>query len=206
MSKYLGPKLRLSKREGSDLFLKSLIRNIDTKCKIDRLPGQHGHKKTRLSDYGLQLREKQKVKRIYGVLEKQFLNYYKKALKMKGDTGVILLQLLERRLDNIVYRMGFGCTRAESRQLVNHKLIMVNNRIINIPSYLLSINDVIRVIPKAQVYDKIKYSLELFKQSESSSWLEVNITKMEGIFKNIPERKFLSADINEHLVVELYSR
>ncbi len=206
MAKYLGSKLKLSRREGSDLFLKSNLRSIESKCKIDRLPGQHGYRKSRLSDYGLQLRAKQKIKRIYGILEKQFLNYYKKSVRLKGNTGEILLQFLERRLDNIVYRMGFGSTRYEARQLVNHKLIVVNNRIVNIPSYLVCPNSIIEVSFKAKNQERIKYSLELFKQREIPVWIEVDIKKMRGIFKNVPDRKFLSADIYEYLVLEFYSK
>ncbi len=206
MAKYLGSKLKLSRREGTDLFLKSGIRNIESKCKIDRIPGQHGYKKSRISDYGLQLREKQKLRRIYGILEKQFVNYYKKAVRCKGNTGEILLQLIERRLDNVVYRLGFASTRAESRQLINHKLILVNNNIVNIPSFLLNPNDLIKVIEKAKSQYRIKYSLELFKQREHFDWLETNIKKLEGIFKYIPDRKSFAADINEHLIIELYSK
>ncbi len=206
MAKYLGSKLKLSRREGSDLFLKSNLRSIESKCRIDRLPGQHGYKKSRISDYGLQLRAKQKIRRIYGVLEKQFLNYYKKSIRLKGNTGEILLKFLERRLDNVVYRMGFGSTRAESRQLVNHKLIIVNNKVVNIPSYLVYPNDVIKVSYRAKNQDRIKYSLELFKQREIPLWVEVDFKKMEGIFKYIPNRNLLFADIQEHLILEFYSK
>ncbi len=206
MAKYLGAKLKLSRREGTDLFLKSGIRSIESKCKIDRLPGQHIYRKSRISDYGLQLREKQKIRRIYGILEKQFLNYYKKSIRLKGNTGEILLIFLERRLDNIVYRMGFGCTRYESRQLVNHKLIMVNNKIVNIPSFLVKINDVIEIVKKAKNQDRIKYSLELFKQRELPIWLEVDIKNMKGFLKYFPNRKNFFSDIREHLVLEYYSK
>lgn len=170
MAKYLGSKLKLIRREGTDLFLKSGLRDIETKCKkLDRLPGQHGYRKNRLSNYGIQLREKQKVRRIYCVLEKEFINYYKKSLKLKGNTSLILLTFLERRLDNVVYKIGFGCTRYESRQLINHKTILVNNKIVNIPSYLVNINDVIEVIDKSKKQDRIRYSLELFKNRELPS-------------------------------------
>ncbi|CUR53574.1 30S ribosomal protein S4 [Serratia symbiotica] len=206
MARYLGPKLKLSRREGTDLFLTSGVRTIDSKCKIDQLPGQHGIRKLRLSDYGLQLREKQKVRRIYGILEHQFYNYYKKAARLKGNTGANLLQLLEGRLDNIVYRMGFGATRAEARQLVNHKSIMVNKYIVNISSYQVFPNDRISLCDKAKKQSRIKAALELSEQREKSIWLEVDILKMEGIFKRIPERSDLSSDINEHLIVELYSK
>jgi len=206
MAKYLGPKLKLCRREGSDLFLKSGVRSIDTKCKLEQPPGQHGTRKMRLSDYGIQLREKQKVRRLYGILERQFHNYYKKATRLKGNTGEKLLQLLEDRLDNVVYRMGFGATRLEARQLVNHKSILVNECIVNIASYQLSPNDIIRVREKSKNQSRIKAALELSEQREKPSWLEVDNNKMQGIFKNIPERSDLSAEINEHLIVELYSK
>ncbi len=206
MAKYLGPKLKLSRREGVDLFLKSNLRDIESKCKIDHLPGQHYYKKNRLSDYGNQLREKQKVRRIYGILEKQFLNYYKKSVKLKGNTSDILFSFLERRLDNVVYRMGFGSTRAEARQLVNHKCILVNNKIINIPSFMIFSNDLISVRNKAKNQDRIKYSLELFKQRELPNWIEVDIKKMEGLFKFVPQKKYIFSDIEEHLILEFYSK
>ncbi|MBF0752511.1 MULTISPECIES: 30S ribosomal protein S4 [Pasteurellaceae] len=206
MARYLGPKLKLSRREGTDLFLKSGVRAIDSKCKIDTAPGQHGARKPRLSDYGSQLREKQKVRRIYGILERQFRNYYKEANRLKGNTGENLLVLLEGRLDNVVYRMGFAATRAEARQLVSHKAIVVNGRVVNIPSFQVSINDVVAVREKSKKQARIKASLELAEQREKPTWLEVDAVKMEGIFKRIPERSDLSADINEHLIVELYSK
>ncbi len=206
MAKYLGAKLKLSRREGSDLFLKSGLRDIESKCNLEKLPGQHGYRKSRLSDYGVQLRAKQKVRRIYGISENQFFNYYKKSLRFKGNTGSILLKLLERRLDNVVYRMGFGVTRNESRQLVNHKSIMVNNNVINIASFEVFPGDVIKVVKKSLNQDRIKYSLEIFKQRELPVWLQVNIKKMEGIFVNIPKRSYLSADIQEHLILEFYSK
>jgi small subunit ribosomal protein S4 len=206
MARYIGPKLKLSRREGTDLFLKSGVRAIDSKCKIDTAPGQHGARKARLSDYGVQLREKQKVRRIYGVLEKQFRNYYRDAARQKGNTGENLLQLLEGRLDNVVYRMGFGATRAESRQLVSHKAIMVNGRVVNIPSFQVSPEDVICVREKAKKQARIKASLEVAGQREKPTWVEVDTAKMEGAFKRLPERSDLSADINEQLIVELYSK
>ena len=206
MARYIGPKLKLSRREGTDLFLKSGVRAIDSKCKIDTAPGQHGARKARLSDYGVQLREKQKVRRIYGVLEKQFRNYYRDAARQKGNTGENLLQLLEGRLDNVVYRMGFGATRAESRQLVSHKAIMVNGRVVNIPSFQVSPEDVICVREKAKKQARIKASLEVAGQREKPTWVEVDAAKMEGAFKRLPERSDLSADINEQLSVELYSK
>lgn len=206
MARYLGPKLKLSRREGTDLFLKSGVRAIESKCKIDTAPGQHGARKPRLSDYGSQLREKQKVRRIYGILERQFRNYYKEANRLKGNTGENLLVLLEGRLDNVVYRMGFAATRAEARQLVSHKAIVVNGRVVNIPSFQVSVNDVIAVREKSKKQARIKASLELAEQREKPTWLEVDAAKMEGVFKRIPERSDLSADINEHLIVELYSK
>ncbi|OOF66078.1 30S ribosomal protein S4 [Rodentibacter sp. Ppn85] len=206
MARYLGPKLKLSRREGTDLFLKSGVRAIDSKCKIDTAPGQHGARKPRLSDYGSQLREKQKVRRIYGILERQFRNYYKEANRLKGNTGENLLVLLEGRLDNVVYRMGFAATRAEARQLVSHKAIVVNGRVVNIPSFQVAVNDVIAVREKSKKQARIKASLELAEQREKPTWLEVDAAKMEGVFKRIPERSDLSADINEHLIVELYSK
>ena len=206
MARYLGPKLKLSRREGTDLFLKSGVRAIDSKCKIDTAPGQHGARKPRLSDYGSQLREKQKVRRIYGILARQFRNYYKEANRLKGNTGENLLVLLEGRLDNVVYRMGFAATRAEARQLVSHKAIVVNGRVVNIPSFQVSVNDVVAVREKSKKQARIKASLELAEQREKPTWLEVDSAKMEGVFKRVPERSDLSADINEHLIVELYSK
>ncbi|MGX9461155.1 30S ribosomal protein S4 [Shewanella sp. A14] len=206
MARYLGPKLKLSRREGTDLFLKSGVRAIDSKCKLEAAPGQHGARKPRLSEYGIQLREKQKVRRIYGVLEKQFRNYYKEAARLKGNTGENLLQLLEVRLDNVVYRMGFGSTRAESRQLVSHKSVMVNGRVVNIPSFKVSANDVVSIREKSRTQARIKAALEVSSQREKPTWVEVDNAKMEGAFKRIPERSDLSADINEQLIVELYSK
>jgi small subunit ribosomal protein S4 len=206
MARYLGPKLKLSRREGTDLFLLSGVRALESKCKADVPPGQHGARKPRLSDYGVQLREKQKVRRMYGLLERQFRNYYKKAASLKGNTGETLLLLLEGRLDNVVYRMGFGATRAEARQMVGHKSVLVNDRIVNIASFQVSSNDVIKVREKAKKQLRIKAALELGEQREKPVWLEVDVSKMEGVFKRLPERSDLSADINEHLIVELYSK
>ncbi len=206
MARYLGPKLKLSRREGTDLFLKSGVRSIDTKCKIDTAPGQHGVKKPRLSDYGLQLREKQKVRRIYGVLERQFRNYYTEAARRRGNTGENLLQLLEGRLDNVVYRMGFGATRAEARQLVSHKAILVNGKVINIPSYQVSPADIISIREKACQQLRIAAAIELAAQREQLSWIEVDAQKKEGVYKRMPERADLSSDIEEQLIVELYSK
>ncbi|MBC8519091.1 MAG: 30S ribosomal protein S4 [Gammaproteobacteria bacterium] len=209
MAKYTGPKCKLSRREGTDLGLKSGIRALETKCKIDQLPGQHGSgaRRPRMSDYALQLREKQKVRRMYGLLEKQFRSYYKEAARRKGSTGENLLQILEARLDNVVYRMGFGSTRAEARQLVNHKSVLVNGNVLNIPSYQLRADDVISIREKAKKQERIKMSLQLAPQArEDAEWLDVNAEKMEGTFKSMPERTDLSAEINEHLIVELYSK
>jgi small subunit ribosomal protein S4 len=206
MARYLGPKLKLSRREGTDLFLKSGVRAIESKCKIDQPPGQHGARRGRLSDYGIQLREKQKVRRMYGVLEKQFRNYYKEAARLKGNTGENLLQLLEQRLDNVVYRMGFASTRAEARQLVSHKAIVVNGKVVNIPSFNVKAEDMVAVREKAKKQARIVAALELADQREKPTWLEVDNTKMEGTFKRVPERTDLSAEINEQLIVELYSK
>ncbi|CAM3069490.1 30S ribosomal protein S4 [Pseudoalteromonas distincta] len=206
MARYLGPKLKLSRREGTDLFLKSGVRAIDSKCKLETAPGQHGARKGRLSDYGLQLREKQKVRRIYGVLEKQFRNYYKEATRLKGNTGENLLQLLEQRLDNVVYRMGFASTRAEARQLVSHKAILVNGRVVNIPSYVITPEDTVVIREKSKTQARIIAALELAEQREKPTWVEVDGKKLEGSFKRLPERSDLSADINEQLIVELYSK
>ena len=207
MARYIGPKCKLMRREGTDLLLKSKSRSLDSKCKIDNQPGQHADKSPRLSDYALQLREKQKLKRIYGVLEKQFRLYYKKAARKSGSTGENLLQLLECRLDNVVYRMGFGSTRAESRQLVSHKAILVNGITVNIPSFQVSAEDIISIKEKAKNQIRIKDSLALNDQyGDTSSWVSVDSKKMEGVFKSIPERMDLPSDINESLVVELYSK
>jgi small subunit ribosomal protein S4 len=206
MAKYIGPKCKLSRREGVDLELKSSLRPLDSKCKLDQVPGQHGARRTRLSDYALQLREKQKVRRIYGILEKQFRNYYKEAARIKGSTGEILLQLLERRLDNVVYRAGFGATRAEARQIVNHKSVMVNNKVVNIPSYQVNANDVISIREKSKKQTRIADSLNLAKQGGIVDWISVDESKLEAVYKSIPERAELSAEINEQLIVELYSK
>ena len=206
MARYLGPKLKLSRREGTDLFLKSGVRAIDSKCNLTTAPGQHGARRGRLSDYGLQLREKQKVRRIYGVLEKQFRNYYKEAARLKGNTGENLLALLESRLDNVVYRMGLASTRAEARQLVSHKAIMINGQVLNIPSYKVLPEQVISVREKAKKQARIGAALEVAAQREKPTWIEVDTTKLEGVFKRLPERSDLSADINEQLIVELYSK
>lgn len=206
MARYLGPKCKLSRREGTDLFLKSGVRALDSKCKAETVPGVHGARRGRLSEYGLQLREKQKVRRIYGVLERQFRGYYKEAARRKGATGENLLQLLEGRLDNVVYRMGYGSTRAEARQVVSHRQITVNGQVVNIPSYQVQAGDVVAVREKAKNQLRIKHALDLAAQRAPVEWIEVDTAKMEGTFKSLPERSDLSADINEHLIVELYSK
>jgi small subunit ribosomal protein S4 len=206
MARYLGPKLKLSRREGTDLFLKSGIRPLDSKCKAETIPGQHGARRGRLSDYGVQLREKQKVRCTYGVLEKQFRGYYKEAARLKGATGENLLQLLECRLDNVVYRMGFGSTRAECRQLVSHKSITVNGGVVNIPSFQISEGDVVAIRQKARAQLRIKSALELAGQRTAVDWVSVDTTKLEGKFARKPEREDLPAEINESLIVELYSK
>ena len=207
MARYLGPKLKLSRREGTDLFLKSGVRPLDSKCRADTIPGQHGSaRRQRMSDYAVQLREKQKVRRMYGVLEKQFRNYYKKADGQKGATGENLLRLLESRLDNVVYRIGFGSTRAESRQLVSRKAILVNGDHVNIASYQISPNDIISVREQAKGQLRIQSAMELAAQRGDVEWVDVNIEKMEGVFKRHPDRSELPTEINENLIVELYSK
>ena len=206
MARYIGPKCKLSRREGTDLFLKSGVRALDSKCKAETKPGVHGAGRGRLSDYGLQLREKQKVRRLYGILEKQFRSYYKEAARRKGATGENLLQLLESRLDNVVYRMGFGSTRAESRQLVSHKAILVNGQTVNVASFQVKDGDVVAIREKAKGQDRIKVALELAGQRGDCGWIDVNAAKLEGTFKAVPERSDLPAEINENLIVELYSK
>ncbi|MBC9252399.1 30S ribosomal protein S4 [Pseudomonas alcaligenes] len=206
MARYIGPKCKLSRREGTDLFLKSGARALESKCNIESAPGQHGARRGRQSDYGTQLREKQKVRRIYGVLERQFSGYYKLAASRKGATGENLLQLLECRLDNVVYRMGFGATRAESRQLVSHKAITVNGSTVNVPSYQVKAGDVVAVREKAKNQLRVAQALELCTQRGRVEWVEVDAEKKSGVFKSVPARSDLSADINESLIVELYSK
>ncbi len=207
MARYIGPKAKLSRREGTDLFLKSARRGLDSKCKLDSKPGQHGRiSGARTSDFGKQLREKQKVKRMYGVLERQFRRYYAEAVRLRGNTGENLLRLLESRLDNVVYRMGFGSTRAEARQLVSHKAVTVNGRTLNIPSAMIRPNDVIAVREKSKAQARIQDALNLAEQHGFPSWLSVDKNKMEGVFKSAPDRGDLAGDINESLIVELYSR
>ena len=206
MARYIGPKCKLSRREGTDLFLKSGSRAIESKCNIESAPGQHGQRRGRLSEYGSQLLENHKVRRMYGVLERQFSGYYKEAARRKGATGENLLQLLECRLDNVVYRMGYGATRAESRQLVSHKAITINGKTVNIPSYQVQPGDVIAVREKSKNQLRIAQALELCAQRGRVEWVDVDAEKKSGVFKNIPERSDLSSDINESLIVELYSK
>ncbi|MEY4754169.1 MAG: hypothetical protein RJA44_1844 [Pseudomonadota bacterium] len=207
MARYLGPKAKLSRREGTDLFLKSARRAVSDKCKFDSKPGQHGRTSgSRTSDFGLQLREKQKVKRMYGVLEKQFRRYFAEAERRKGNTGANLLVLLESRLDNVVYRMGFGSTRAEARQLVSHKALTVNGEVVNIPSYLVKAGDVVAIREKAKKQLRVTESLKLAESIGMPGWVQVDATKLEGVFKKAPDRDEFGAEINESLIVELYSR
>jgi small subunit ribosomal protein S4 len=207
VARYLGPKAKLSRREGTDLFLKSARRSIGDKAKFDSKPGQHGRTSgARMSDYGTQLREKQKVKRMYGVLERQFRRYFEEADRRKGNTGANLLGLLESRLDNVVYRMGFGSTRAEARQLVSHKAMTVNGQSVNIPSYSVKSGDVISVRDKSKKQNRVVEALQLAQQVGMPAWVEVSIDKAEGVFKSVPDRDQFAADINESLIVELYSR
>lgn len=206
MARYLGPTCKLSRREGTDLFLKSRGKSLEGKCKLDQRPGQHGTKRTRNSDYAMQLRAKQRLRRIYGVLERQFSNYYKIADLKKGATGENLLNLLESRLDNVVYRMGFASTRAEARQLVSHKAFSVNGVGINVPSYQVAPGDVIAVKEKAKKQQRIVDALAVTEQYGFPSWVEVNSKAMTGTFTSLPERADLGSDINEQLVVELYSK
>ena len=207
MARYIGPKAKLSRREGTDLFLKSARRSLDSKCKVDTKPGQHGRiSGQRTSDYGLQLREKQKVKRMYGVLERQFRRYFAEASRKRGNTGEQLLELLESRLDNVVYRMGLASTRAEARQLVSHRAIQVNGITLNVPSAFVKPNDVVSVREGAKKQARIQDSLNLAEQNGFPSWVSIDKTKMEGVLKSLPERSDIAADINESLIVELYSR
>ncbi len=207
MARYIGPKAKLSRREGTDLFLKSARRSLDSKCKLDVKPGQHGLKSgARTSDYGNQLREKQKVKRMYGILERQFRRYFAEAERRKGNTGDNLMQLLESRLDNVTYRMGFGSTRAEARQLVGHKALTVNGQVVNIPSYMVKADDVVAIREKSKAQTRIVEALSLAEQVGMASWVSVDSKKMEGTFKRLPDRSEFANDINESLIIELYSR
>jgi len=207
MARYTGPRLRLSRREGTDLYLKSGIRAIESKCNMDSPPGAAGGaRRSRLSDYGLQLREKQKVRRMYGVLEKQFRNYYKKAASSKGNTGENLLSLLESRMDNVVYRMGFGSTRAEARQMVSHKAFKVNGSVVNIPSYQIQPGDEIEVRDRKKGQLRIASALKIAATREDCDWIEVDEPNLKGVYKSVPDRTDLSTEINENLIVELYSK
>ena len=207
MARYLGPKAKLSRREGTDLFLKSARRPISDKAKFEVKPGQHGRTSgSRTSDFGLQLREKQKVKRMYGVLERQFRRYFAEAERRKGSTGANLLFLLESRLDNVVYRMGFGSTRAEARQLVSHKAITVNGEVVNIPSFLVKAGDIVGVREKSKKQVRVLEALKLAETVGMPGWVQVDAAKLEGVFKKTPDRDEFGADINESLIVELYSR
>jgi small subunit ribosomal protein S4 len=209
MARYIGPTCKLARREGADLSLKSPARALDSKCKLEQKPGQHGAvaKKGRLSDYAVQLREKQKVKRIYGLLERQFRNYYKKASSKKGNTGESLLQLLETRLDNVVYRMGFAVTRPQARQLVSHRGVSVNGKVVNLPSYQVRPGDAITLTERAQRQLRVQESLTLSQEMDLfPGWVEVDSKKFAGVFKSVPERSDLPSDINEALIVELYSK
>ncbi|MCE2705677.1 MAG: 30S ribosomal protein S4 [Proteobacteria bacterium] len=207
MARYTGPRCKLMRREGLDLSLVSSRKSADVKCKLNTAPGQHGAKSGgKLSDFGIQLREKQKIRRIYGILERQFRKYFAEAARRQGSTGDNLLKLLESRLDNVVYRMGFGSTRAESRQLVSHKALLVNGKPVNIPSYIVKAGDTISITDKSKKQVRIQESLSLSEQTGFPNWVEVNAKEMQGIYKTMPERGELSSDINEQLVVEFYSK
>ncbi|MBN2690003.1 MAG: 30S ribosomal protein S4 [Gammaproteobacteria bacterium] len=206
MARYTGPKCKLSRREGTDLQHKSNIRSLDSKCKLDTLPGVHGSKRQRLTDYGIQMRMKQLIKRYYGVLEKQFHNYYTEADRMRGSTGDNLLGLLESRLDNVVYRLGFATTRAEARQLVSHKAILVNNRIVNIPSYLVKLGDVVAIAERAKKQARVQNAVQLAEQRPMADWLQINGKELSGIFSRYPESDEFPQEFKVHLVVELYSK
>jgi small subunit ribosomal protein S4 len=206
MARYIGPTCKLARREGVDLGLKSKARALETKCNLEKQPGQSSDRRRRLSDYGLQLREKQKVRRTYGVMEKQFRNYYAEAARRKGATGENLLRLLERRLDNVVYRMGFGATRAEARQLVSHKGVLVNGKVVSVPSYQVSAEDEVEVRDKAKKQVRVQNALALAEANGFAEWLEVDSKAAKGVFKRVPDRVDLPSDINESLIVELYSK
>ncbi len=206
MARYTGPTCKLSRRHGTDLFLKSGVRPLDSKCKAETPPGGAPQRRPRQSDYALQLREKQKLRRMYGVLERQFRNYYKRAAQLRGSTGENLLQLLESRLDNVVYRMGFGSTRAEARQLVSHKSILVNGNVVNIPSYQVEEGDTIAIREKSRNQLRIQGALALAGNRAPVDWVVVNAEKMEGVFRSFPVREDLPSEINENLIVELYSK
>lgn len=207
MARYIGPTCKLARREGTDLFLKSGIRPLESKCKVENVPGaSQGARRGRLSDYGVQLREKQKVRRLYGVLEKQFRGYYKQAARRKGNTGDNLLQILESRLDNVVYRMGFGSTRSEARQLISHKAILVNGEKVNIPSYQVQAGDQVSIREKSKGQLRVQSALNLAAQRGDVAWVNVDSSKMEGSYTRLPDREELPAEINENLIIELYSK
>ena len=206
MAKYTGPKCKLSRREGTDLFLKSGVKPLESKCKADVPPGGRGERRPRQSDYGVQLREKQKLRRMYGLLERQFRNYYQRAARRPGATGELLLKMLESRLDNIVYRMGFASTRAEARQLVNHRSVMVNGRIVNIASAQLEAGDTVSLTEKGRKQGRVLAARDIAGQVGLPEWVEVDAEAMSGVFKAVPERDDILPDINENLVVELYSK
>ncbi|MBK7115046.1 MAG: 30S ribosomal protein S4 [Proteobacteria bacterium] len=207
MARYIGPKCKLSRREGTDLFLKSGAKPLESKCKLQVPPGGiKGERRQRLSDYGTQLREKQKLRRMYGVLERQFSNYYEEAARRQGATGENLLKLLECRLDNVVYRMGFACTRAEARQLVSHKCVEVNGSAVTIASYQVKAGDVVQIREKSKKQLRVVNALTVAAQVGFPEWLEVNEKEMRGVFKAAPNRDDVLPDINENLVVELYSK
>ena len=210
MARYIGPTCKLARREGADLSLKSPARALDSKCKLEQKPGQHGAtggKRSRLSDYGVQLREKQKVRRIYGVLERQFANYYKKASHIRGNTGENLLRLLETRLDNVVFRMGFAVTRAQARQLVSHASVLVNGKKVNLPSFQIKAGDEVSLTESGKAQLRVQESLALSQQMDLvPGWIEVDAKKASGVFKSVPDRADLPSDINESLIVELYSK
>lgn len=206
MARYIGPKCKLSRREGTDLSLKGPWRSLDSKCNLEQIPGVHGARLAKQSEYALQLREKQKVKRTYGLLEKQFSNLYKEAARVRGATGENLLKLLESRLDNVVYRMGFSATRAEARQLVSHKSILVNGKAVNIPSFIVKPGSVVSVREKSKNQERIKNALAYYEQTGFMPWVEVDVKAMSGVYKQQPDRSDLSQDIKESLIVELYSK
>jgi small subunit ribosomal protein S4 len=206
MARYLGPRCKLSRQLGMDLSLTSGVRPLDSKCKLDTAPGQHGARKGRETEHGVQLKEKQRVRRMYGVLERQFRNYFEDAARIKGSTGENLLRLLERRLDNVVYRMGFGATRAEARQLVRHRAILANDQVVNIPSYLVSPGEVVSIRERAKTQLRIQASLTLAQARPACEWVEVDATTYKGVFKRLPDRVDLPPDINEQLIVEFYSK
>ena len=206
MARYIGPTCKLSRRAGSDLLLKSRGRSLESKCKLDTPPGQHGARRQRLSDYALQLREKQKLRQMYGVLERQFRNYYLKATRTKGSTGLNLLQMLESRLDNVVYRMGFSVTRAEARQLVGHRAILVNGQSVNVPSYAVQVGDVVEVREKSRNQTRIAQALSIAAQIGFPDWVDVDEKALKGVFKALPDRDQMLPEINDNLVVELYSK